>query len=159
MDLDHALCYSQLWVWHMFCGQCLWWAMAPNKNHGSSWNTIWVLTDCMGLCQTHCRQMPYFSRAPGGGQGHMVKSQYNWLPSVPTYGSTWVVTWSHGQVLANHSHRSSSSYLRVNMGCAFAIVFSGPLPLCFYKEQVTFSAPFIGVPSLLDYTQNRPEPS
>ncbi len=46
-----------------------------------------------------------------------------------------------------------------NMGCALAIVFSGPLPLRSHKEQVTFSGPFLGVPSHLDYTRNRPEPS
>ena len=85
----------------MFCGQCLWWAMPPNKNHGSAWNTIWVSTDRMNLCQTHYKQVPDFSRAPESGQGHMVRldqsqaseinSQYNWLSPVPAFGSTWVV--------------------------------------------------------------------
>ncbi len=45
----------------------------------------------MNLCQTHCKQVPDFSRPPGSGQSHI--SQYNWLPPVPTYGSTWVVLW------------------------------------------------------------------
>ncbi len=42
---------------------------------------------------------------------------------------------------------------------SFGYCFSGPLPLRSHKEQVTFSRPFLGVPSLLDYTRNRPDPS
>ena len=96
MDYHHPLscyCCGQLWVWHMFCGQCLWWVMPPNEIHGSSWNTIRVSIDHMDLCQTHCKQVPDFSRAPRSGRGHVGNSQYNWLPLVPTYGSTWVVLW------------------------------------------------------------------
>ena len=44
-------------------------------------------------------------------------------------------------------------------GLWFGYYFSGPLPLRYHKEEVTFSGPFLGVPCLLDYTRNRPEPS
>ena len=64
-----SLCCGQLWVWHMFCDQCSWWAMPPNKSHGSGWDTIWVPADHVNLCQTHCKQVPDFSRA----QGHVVR--------------------------------------------------------------------------------------
>ncbi len=87
----------------MFCGQCLWWAMPPNKNHGSAWNTIWVSTDHMDLCQTHCKQVPDFSCAPGSGQSHMIK--------VNTIGFL--------QFLPTGQH-----------GLCFRCCFSGPLPLC-----------------------------
>ncbi len=76
----------------MFCGQCLWWAMPPNKNHGSAWNTIWISTDRMNLCQTHCKQVPdFFPRLRSRGQvwtnyRHCyINRQYNWLLPVPTY--------------------------------------------------------------------------
>ncbi len=42
--------------------------MPPNKSQGSSWNTIRVSTDRVNLCQTHCKQVPDFSRAPRSGQ-------------------------------------------------------------------------------------------
>ncbi len=38
-------------------------------------------------------------------------------------------------------------------GLCFGYCFSGPLPLCSNKGQVTFLEPFLGVPSHLDYTQ------
>ncbi len=44
-------------------------------------------------------------------------------------------------------------------GLCFGYCFSGLIPLHSHKEQVTFSEPFLGVPSHLDYTRNRPEPS
>ncbi len=47
------------------------------------------------------------------------------VPPVPTFGSIWVVLW---------------------------LFVSGPLPLRSHKRQVTFSGPFLGVPSHLDYT-------
>ncbi len=40
-------------------------------------------------------------------------------------------------------------------GLCFGYSSSCPLPLCSHKEQVTFSGPFLGVPSHLDYTRNR----
>ncbi len=61
-------CCGQLWVWHMFCGQDLWWAIPLHIFHWSCWGTIWIPTDHMDLCQTHCKQVPDFSRA----QGHVV---------------------------------------------------------------------------------------
>ena len=41
-NIWNTKCCGQLWVWHMFCRVGLWWAKAPNKIHGSYWNTIWV---------------------------------------------------------------------------------------------------------------------
>ncbi len=32
------------------------------KSIGSDWNTIGVSIDCVDLCQTHCKQVPDFSR-------------------------------------------------------------------------------------------------
>ncbi len=46
-----------------------------------------------GLCQTHCRQVPVFSRL----------SKYS--------------------IYTLHTNHASSSYLRVNMGCALVILF------------------------------------
>ncbi len=57
--------------------------------HWSCWDTFWIPTDHMDLCQTHCKQVPDFSRL----WGHVVSlDQWRLLP-VPTYGSTWVVLW------------------------------------------------------------------
>ncbi len=67
--------------------------MPPNKGHGSCWDTIWVPADHVNLSQTHCKQVPDFSRAQGLGFTQVNQSQYNWLPPVATYGSTWVVLW------------------------------------------------------------------
>ena len=44
-------------------------------------------------------------------------------------------------------------------GLWFGYCFSGPLPLRSHKEQVTFSGPFRGVPSHLDYTRNDTGPN
>ncbi len=30
-----------------------------------AWDTIWVSTDHVNLCQAHCKQVPDFSRAQG----------------------------------------------------------------------------------------------
>ena len=49
----------------------------------------------LALCQTHCRQVPVFSRLSGN---HLI-------------------TWSL------HTYHTSSSYLRVNMGCALVTLF------------------------------------
>ncbi len=71
-------CCGQLWVWHMFCGRDLWWAIPLHIFHWSCWDTIWIPIDHMDLCQTHCKQVPDFFRL----WGHMVNG---W--------STWVVLW------------------------------------------------------------------
>ena len=42
-------------------------------------------------------------------------------------------------------------------GLCFGYCFSGPLPLSSHKKQVTFLEPFLGIPTLLDYTGNWPE--
>ena len=58
------------------------------------------------------------------------------------------------------THLASLQFLPTGQyGLSFGYCFSGPLPLHSHKEQVTFSGPFLGVPSHLDYTRNRPEPS
>ncbi len=62
-------CCGQLWVWHMFCGQDLWWAIPLHIYHWSGWDTNWIPTDYMDLRQTHCKQVPDFS----GAQGHVVR--------------------------------------------------------------------------------------
>ncbi len=101
MNSSFSLCCGQLWVWHMFCGVGLWWVIPPNKIHGLYWNTAWVSIDPVDLCQTHCKQVPDISSASKSDQ----------------------VTWSKW---TNRKHcylASSSSYLRVNMGCALAISF------------------------------------
>ncbi len=93
----------------------------------------------LGLCQTHCKQVPDFSRLSKGDLitwasfGHYMLTLVASLQFLPS-GQYWL---------------------------CFGYCFSGSLPLRSYKEQVTFSGPFLGVPipSLLDYTRNRPEPS
>ncbi len=55
--LVRLYCCGQLWVWHMFCGQDLWWAIPLHIYHWSCWDTIWIPTDRMDLCQTHCKQV------------------------------------------------------------------------------------------------------
>ncbi len=70
----HTLCCGQLWVWHMFWSQDLWWAIPLHIYHWSCWDTIWIPTDHMDLFQTH------FPRLGSCGQ-------------IWTYGSTWVVLW------------------------------------------------------------------
>ena len=60
-------CCGQLWVWHMFCGQDLWWTMPLHIFHWSCWDTLWIPKDHMDLCQTPCVQ------------------------SLPTVVCTWVV--------------------------------------------------------------------
>ncbi len=117
------------------------------------------------LCQTHCKQVPVFSRL----------------------SNSHLITWSK---LTNHSHRHNfgtktrpkavkEDHHIGKLSCVYALThvaflqflhtgqyglcycycFSGPLPLRSHKEQVTFPWPFLGVPSHLDYTQNWPEPS
>ncbi len=88
------VCCGQLWVWHMFSGQDLWWTMSLHIFHWSCWDTIWIPNDHMDLCQTHCVQVPDFS-CPLGSRGPRFKSIANkdWLLPVPTYRSTWVVLW------------------------------------------------------------------
>ena len=54
--LEH--CCGQLWVWHMFGGQDLWWTIPLHIFHWSCWDTIWIPNDHMDLCQTHCKQVP-----------------------------------------------------------------------------------------------------
>ncbi len=44
------------------------------KSMRLDWNTIWVSIDHMDLCQTHCKQVPDFSRPPGSD--HWPSGQY-----------------------------------------------------------------------------------
>ncbi len=92
----NSYCCGQLWVWHMFCSQDLWWAIPLHIYHWSCWDTIWIPTDHMDLCQTHCNQVPDFP-AP--------KVMWSGLDQLPIRLAP------------------SSSYLRVYMGCALAVVF------------------------------------
>ncbi len=58
------------------------------------------------------------------------------------------------------THVASLQFLPMGQyGLCFGYCFSGALSLRSHKEQVTFSGPFLGVPSFLDYTRNRPDPS
>ncbi len=66
---NKGTCCGHLWVWHMFCGQSLWWTIRLHIFHLSCWDTLWIPNDHMDLCQTHCKQVPDFSRA----QGHVVR--------------------------------------------------------------------------------------
>ena len=59
------------------------------KSTGLSWNTIRVSIDGVNLCQTHYKQVPDFSRAPGSGQTTWASSS----PQVPAFGSIWVLLW------------------------------------------------------------------
>ncbi len=81
----YMACCGQLWVWHMFCSQGLWWVMPPNKNHWSHWNTITFVRHTVSRC-LNFPAIPEVTRSRG-------QSQYTWLPPVPTHGSTWVVLW------------------------------------------------------------------
>ncbi len=69
-------CCGQLWVWHMFCGESLWWVMPPNKSMDrietplGSQSIVWTF-----VRHTASRCLIFTA------------------PPVPTYGSTWVVLW------------------------------------------------------------------
>ena len=66
----------------------------------------------MDLCQTHCNQVPDFSRPPGSGQGHVGKiDQSQAIKSI-------VNTIGFLQFLPMGQH-----------GLCFGFCFSGPLPL------------------------------
>ncbi len=43
----HQFCCGQLWVWHMFCGQDLWWTIPLHIFHWSCW-------DHLEKCCTKC---------------------------------------------------------------------------------------------------------
>ncbi len=159
---EEGKCCGQLWAWHMFCGQDLWWTMSLHIFHWSCWDTIWIPTDHMDLCQTHCRQVPDFSCA----WGHVVsldQSQASLHKSFVPVGRHPFVFLGEGSCWADEElkklhinnlrhHRTvkvcpkgtliygeisylkfgyakahilapSSSYLRVYMGCALAVVF------------------------------------
>ncbi len=97
---------------------------------GFGWNIKVVSIVNLDLCKTHCKQVPDFSHLCGSD----------------------LIKWaSFSQFL---QFLPSGQY-----GLCFGYCFSGPLPLRSHIEQITFSRPFLGVPSLLDYTGNRPEPS
>ncbi len=151
-------CCGQLWVWHMFCGVGLWWAIPPNKINGSYWNTVWVSVDRMDLCQTHCRQVLDISRASKSGQ--VTWSEWanssrrtSWFQSikskqVPDFSRSSgsdQITWVD---LSQHTWLSSSSYLRVNMGCALAIVFQVRSLYVPITAGYSLWSLFPGVPSL-----------
>ncbi len=69
------------------------------KSTGSGWNTIKVSIDRVDLCQTHCKQVPDFSRAPGSNQttwasfGQFKQANTRSLSPVPAFGSILVVLW------------------------------------------------------------------
>ena len=52
-------CCGQLWVWHMFCNQDLWWAIPFHIFHWLSWDTLWIPNDHMDLSQIILRNRPY----------------------------------------------------------------------------------------------------
>ncbi len=86
--------------------------MPPNKSHGSSWDTIWVPADHVNLCQTHCKQVPDFSRA----QGHVVR--FGPITAIIYSSKSKVNTIGFLQFLPTGLH-----------GLCFGYCFSGPLPL------------------------------
>ena len=66
------------------------------KSIGSDWNTITVSIDRVDHCQTHCKQVPEFSRPSGSDHITWVDlSQVNTrcYPPVHAFGSIWVVLW------------------------------------------------------------------
>ncbi len=67
-NVTDSMLRSAVGMTHVCC-QDLWWAMPLHIFHWSCWDTIWIPTDRMDLCQTHCKQVPDFSRA----QGHVVR--------------------------------------------------------------------------------------
>ena len=89
----------------MFCGRDLWWTIPLHIFHWSCWDTLWIPNDHMDLCQTHCVQVPDFSRH----WGHMV----NQLP----------IKIGSFQFLPMGLH-----------GLCFGCCFSDPLPLCSLKD-------------------------
>ncbi len=63
--LAYGGCCGQLWVWHMFCGQDLWWTIPLHIFHWSCWDTLWIPNDHMDLSQTPCVQVPVVSSHRG----------------------------------------------------------------------------------------------
>ena len=120
-------CCSQLWVWHMFCGQDLWWIIPLHIFHWSCSDTIWIPNDHMDLCQTHCVQVPDFFCL----WGHMVnldQSQAS-LRKLLKIGSF--------QFLPTGLH-----------GSCFGCCFSSPLPLrSLPSKRSTHRGPFPRVPN------------
>ncbi len=105
-------CCGQLWVWHMFCGQDLWWAIPLHIFHWSCWDTLWIPNDHMDLSQTPCVQVPEFSRHWGQVVSlDQSQASLHSLNQLPTKIGSF-------QFLPTGLH-----------GLCFGCCFSGPLPL------------------------------
>ncbi len=128
--LESRCCCGQPWKWHMFWKRTCDGLCRLQVLCGFSWNTKKVVLNVsLALCQTHCKQVPVLSRLSKSSLYALTHIAF--LQFLPT-----------GQY-----------------GLCFGYCFSGPLPLRSHKEQVTFSGPFLGVPSHLDYTRNWPDSS
>ncbi len=65
LDMLSSNCCGQLWVWHMFWGQDLWWTIPLHIFHWLCWDATLIPTDHMDHFQTRCKQVPDFSRLRG----------------------------------------------------------------------------------------------
>ncbi len=86
------------------------------KSIGMDWNTIGVSVNRVDLCQTHCKQVPDFSRPPGSDQVTWAK----WANSRRRY----TIFGKAGTHVASLQFLPSGQY-----GLCFGYCFSGPLPL------------------------------
>ncbi len=104
------MCCGHLWVWHMFCGQDLWWTIPLHVFHWSCWDTLWIPNDHMDLCQTHCVQVPDFSSS---------YLQVYTPPKKKLLSCFKICKWKGEEFLF---------WVSVH-GMCFGCCFSGPLPL------------------------------
>ena len=116
----YMYCCGKSWKWHVLKTD-LWWVRLT-----ALVRRVWLKTlkSCLNvrlaLCQTHCRQVPVFSRL----------------------SKEHAITWSNSATRV----MSPSSCLRVNMGCALAILFQVRSLYVPTKGQVIFAGPFPGSP-------------
>ncbi len=82
-------CCGQLWVWHMFCGQDLWWAIPLHISIDRVGIPIGfqpIIWTFVRHTVSRCLIFPIFEIM-------WSVCHQDWLLPVPTYGSRWVVLW------------------------------------------------------------------
>ncbi len=112
--------------------------------------------DKMDLVNFECYLMTRDSQKLPHKDGNVEEADLKQYNQSATHIDPWVGT-GGGMMLTQVAFLQflpSSQY-----GLCFGYCFSGLLPLRSHIEQVTFLGSFLGVPSLLDNTRNRPEPS